>query len=82
MESKPQPQELDTLVATLAPQPLALSNPPLQPIWGAKAIGDIVGKSRAATYFLLETGKIPGRKVGRQWLAEYGELQRWMTNTV
>ena len=52
----------------------------LQPLWGAKAISEVVGLTPAATFYALETGKIPGRKVGARWMSELGELKRWMTD--
>ena len=43
-------------------------------LWGAKAIGSFIGKSDRGAFHLLETGKLPGRKVGSQWVASKGEL--------
>jgi hypothetical protein len=38
-----------------------------KPIWGARSIGVEINKGEAATFHLLETGKIPATKIGRQW---------------
>jgi hypothetical protein len=37
-------------------------------IWGAKAIGALIGLSERKTFHLLETGQIKGaKKFGRRW---------------
>jgi hypothetical protein len=43
-------------------------------LWGAEQIGDFINKSKRATFHLLETGKIPARKIGHQWTATRKEL--------
>lgn len=41
---------------------------PMDLIWGAAAIAARIGKTRRATFHMLERGQIPGaRKVGGQW---------------
>ncbi len=49
---------------------------PLDPIWGAKAIGEEIHRSPRATFHLLEKGAIPGRKVGNLWVSSRQELRR------
>ena len=39
-------------------------------LWGASAIAAAIGKSLNATFHLLEKGRLPARKVGRQWSAD------------
>jgi hypothetical protein len=46
----------------------------LEVLWGAKAIGNFIGKSDRGAFHLLESGVIPGRKIGSQWVASKGEL--------
>jgi hypothetical protein len=46
-----------------------------KPVWGAEAIGALIGKPRAATFHLLETGKIPARRIGRQWVTTKRRLR-------
>jgi hypothetical protein len=37
-------------------------------IWGAKAIGAVIGLSERKTFHLLETGQLKGAmKIGRRW---------------
>lgn len=37
-------------------------------VWGAKAIGDVIGRSEKATFAALERGQVPGaRKVAGRW---------------
>jgi hypothetical protein len=40
-----------------------------EPLWGAKAIAEEIGRSVRQTYYLLETGQLPARKVGATWVA-------------
>lgn len=48
-------------------------------IWGGTAIAKAIGKSRRATYGMLEAGTLPAKRVGGQWcvsrktLAEFFE---------
>lgn len=48
----------------------------LQVIWGTKAIGAVINRTERQTYYLLTTGKIPGRKIGEQWTTTRGELRK------
>ncbi len=50
----------------------AARNPEI--FWGAKAIGAFLGKGPRATFHLLEQGKIPAKKLGRQWVATRRQL--------
>jgi hypothetical protein len=52
-----------------------------QPLWGAAAIARFIGLSTAATYDLLERGKIPGRKIGAKWVALPSELQQALSSS-
>ncbi len=38
-------------------------------IWGAQDIARFIGKTRQATYHMLEKGDLPGKKIGNQWVA-------------
>ena len=38
-------------------------------VWGAAAIAALIGKTRRATFHMLEQGQIPGaKKIGAQWV--------------
>ena len=50
------------------------------PIWGAKAIGEVIGITEAKAFHWLENGRLPAKKVGGRWMSEVGELHRWMTS--
>jgi hypothetical protein len=39
------------------------------PVWGARAIGKVIGRPERATYHLLESELIPAKKVGDSWVA-------------
>jgi hypothetical protein len=44
-------------------------------VWGAAAIGEVIGKDERATYYLLENGLIPATKAGSQWVSERDKLR-------
>lgn len=46
----------------------------LKPVWGAEKIGEILGTSVRKTFYLLEKGLVPARKVGGSWMSTEGEL--------
>lgn len=43
-------------------------------LWGATAIAAAIGKTRRATFHLLERGTIPARKIGNQWVCSRAKL--------
>jgi hypothetical protein len=50
-----------------------------EPIWGAEAIGSVIGKNRRQTFWLLQNGMLPARKVGAQWVSERKALLAFLT---
>ena len=44
-------------------------------VWGAKAIGELIQKPARQTFYLLENGALPARKVGSQWVASRSKLR-------
>jgi hypothetical protein len=48
----------------------------LDTLWGARAIASYVGLSDRQAYYLLETGQLPGRKIGDRWVASREGLRR------
>jgi hypothetical protein len=48
-------------------------------IWGAAAIGRAIRKERSAVYHMLESGLLPARKHGGQWVARRADLERHFT---
>jgi hypothetical protein len=36
-------------------------------IWGVKAIAAEIGKTDRATQWMLRSGKLPAKKIGKQW---------------
>jgi hypothetical protein len=48
-------------------------------IWGASAMAQIIGRSARATFHMLETGELPGRKVGGRWVVERSKLIEFFT---
>jgi len=49
------------------------------PIWGAAAIGRIIGRSERTVFHMLETGLLPARRVGRRWVASREKLIAYLT---
>jgi hypothetical protein len=43
-------------------------------IWGSKAIGEVIGRTKKQTDYLLEQRRIPARKIGKLWAANYDLL--------
>ncbi|MCA1403720.1 DNA-binding protein [Ensifer sp. IC3342] len=46
----------------------------LELIWGAEAIAKIIGRSTRATFYMLDNGELPAKKVGGRWVAERSKL--------
>jgi len=46
----------------------------LELIWGADAIAKLIGRSTRATFYMLDNGELPAKKVGGRWVAERGKL--------
>lgn len=40
-----------------------------RPIWGAAAIGEIIGRSQRQAFHLLESGHLDADKLGNQWVS-------------
>ena len=38
-------------------------------LWGCAAIAEAIGQSTRQTFYMLERGMIPARKVGKKWVA-------------
>jgi len=38
-------------------------------VWGAEAIGAVINKRRRPAFYLLESGRLPAKKIGGQWAA-------------
>jgi len=45
-----------------------------QPIWGAPSIAKVINRSPSETYYLLERGLVPARKIGKAWTSTPREL--------
>jgi hypothetical protein len=43
-------------------------------LWGCAAIAAVIRKNTRATYYLLESGSLPAKKIGRQWAASRRKL--------
>lgn len=47
-------------------------------VWGATAIGAVIGAEASKTFFLLKTKQIPARKVGGRWVASRDRLREFL----
>jgi hypothetical protein len=52
---------------------------PLQLIWGAKQIGDTLGLTERQCFHLLQSKRLPARKVGGSWVADLATLRRFFS---
>ncbi len=53
-----------------------------RPIWGANAIGAELGLTQRQTYWMLENGSLPARKIGNRWVADADKLHAFIRNEV
>lgn len=49
-------------------------SPELDLIWGAQAIGKVIGRSTRSTFALLEKGMLPARKINGRWVIDRSDL--------
>lgn len=49
-------------------------SPALDLIWGAHAIGKVIGRSTRSTFGLLEKGMLPARKINGRWVIDRADL--------
>ena len=50
-------------------------------IWGAEDIAATIGRSRRATFDMLEKGQLPAKKVNGRWVVERGKLIAFFLET-
>jgi hypothetical protein len=43
-------------------------------VWGCAAIAAVIHRNQRQTFYLLESGRLPARKVGRLWAASRKKL--------
>lgn len=54
-----------------------MTEPTCEIVWGARAIGELIGRSERQAFYLLEKGQIPGAiKIGKTWTARRSTLLR------
>lgn len=51
-------------------------------VWGAAEIGKEINRKPRQTFYMLESGLLPARKVGNQWVAERGKLRAFFLKDV
>jgi hypothetical protein len=50
-------------------------------LWGARAIGAEIGKAPRQVFYLLESGKLPAQRVGRQWVTTKAKIREWLNGS-
>ena len=58
-----------------SPEPSMTNGGLDEPVWGASAIGEVIGRSRRQTIHLLQTSQIPAARVGRWWVSTRRRLR-------
>jgi hypothetical protein len=53
-----------------------MNEPVLDLVWGSREIAKEINRNQRQTFYLLETGGIPARKVGKIWVADRGQLRK------
>ncbi|MET3601413.1 helix-turn-helix domain-containing protein [Martelella mangrovi] len=48
-------------------------------IWGASKIAKIIGRSPQQTFFMLQKGELPAKKVGNRWVARRSDLEHFFS---
>lgn len=43
-------------------------------VWGVLAISEVIRKNERQTYYMLQTGQLPAKKIGAQWVASHRAL--------
>ena len=46
-----------------------------KPIWGVKAIAEVIGRSQRQTFYMLEKGLLPAEKIGKSWVSNLKKLR-------
>ena len=48
-------------------------------VWGAAAIAAVIRRSERQAFYLLESGALPAKKLGKQWVASRRKLLAALT---
>lgn len=43
-------------------------------VWGCEDIAKVINRSQRQTFWLLENGALPAKKVGNRWVADKNKL--------
>lgn len=50
-------------------------------IWEVSEIAKLIGRTERQTFHMLNTGRLPAKKVGGRWVAERGQLVKFFMET-
>ncbi|WP_338722389.1 DNA-binding protein [Devosia sp. XK-2] len=50
---------------------------PLDVLWGAQAIAEVINRTERQTKHMLSKGELPGKKVGGRWCASRSRLKAY-----
>lgn len=51
-------------------------------IWGVSAIGREIGRNQRQTFHLLDTGRLPAKKIGGRWCATRTGLRQFFATLI
>lgn len=46
-----------------------------RPIWGVSKIAEEIDRSERQTFYLLQSGQVPGQKIGGRWVTTRRKLR-------
>jgi hypothetical protein len=50
--------------------------------WGVDAIGKVIGRNARQTFHLIDTGKLPVKKIGGRWCASRSGLRKFFADVL
>ena len=50
-------------------------------LWGVQAIADFIGHNRRQTYYYLQEGLIPGKKIGAIWVGSKSKIRKHLSSS-
>lgn len=53
---------------------------PSDAVWGAEAIGSVIGLAPRQVFHLLDKGLLPAKKLGGKWVARRSELLAFLSS--
>jgi hypothetical protein len=51
-------------------------------VWGVDGIGKVIGRNARQTFHLIDTGKLPVKKIGGRWCASRSGLRKFFAGVL